>query len=190
MEQPVGHLHDVVFHEAGDLLAVVPAGVFEGVADDLLAARPRDQLDARGHFRRELVFDAGVQILLVLAHDHHVHVGMLGVDERVIGNARPHVGIQAQGLAGGHVEALEAAALRRGDGSLQKDFGAQERRPGAGFNAGRVAAQIDFFANLDGFDLQSRAGRFQDLQRGVHDFRTDAVAMGDGDGSFGGHREI
>ena len=41
VEQAVGHLHDVVFREAGDLLAVVPARVLEGVADDLLAARPR-----------------------------------------------------------------------------------------------------------------------------------------------------
>ena len=46
VEQAVGHLHDVVFGEAGDLLAVVLDGVFEGVADDLLAARPRDQLQA------------------------------------------------------------------------------------------------------------------------------------------------
>ena len=49
VEQAVGHLHDVVFGEAGDLLAVVQRGVFEGVADDLLAARPRDQLEALHH---------------------------------------------------------------------------------------------------------------------------------------------
>ena len=46
VEEAVGHLHDVVLHEAGDLLAIVQARVLEGVADDLLAARPRDQLDA------------------------------------------------------------------------------------------------------------------------------------------------
>ena len=115
VEQAVGHLHDVVLHEAGDLLAVVQARVFERVAHDLLAARPRDQLDARHHFRRQLILDARVQILFVLAHDHHVHIGMLGVDERMVGHARPHVGILAQRLARGDVQALEAAALRRGD---------------------------------------------------------------------------
>ena len=47
VEQTVGHLHDVVLHEAGDLLAVVAARVLEGVAHDLFAAGPRDQLDAR-----------------------------------------------------------------------------------------------------------------------------------------------
>ena len=120
VEQAVGHLHDVVFGEAGDLLAVVAARVFERVADDLFAARPRDQLEALHDFRAELVLDARVEILFVLAHDHHVHVGMLGVDERMIGNARPHVGVEAQRLARGDVEALEAAALRGGDGRFRE----------------------------------------------------------------------
>ena len=83
---------------------------------------------------------------------------MLGRDERVIGNARPHVGVQAQRLARGDVEALEAAALRRGDGRLEKDLGAAQRFPRAGLDAGRVAAQIDLLADLDGFSLDARAG--------------------------------
>ena len=35
----------------------------------------------------------------------------------------------------------------------------------------------------------ARAGRFQDVESGGHDFGADAVAMGDGDGGFAGHRE-
>ena len=137
---------------------------------------------------RELVLDARVEVLFVLAHDHHVHAGMLGVDERMVGDARPDVGILAERLARGDVQALEAAALRRGDRSFQEDLGAQEGVPGARFDAGGIAAQINLFADLDGLDVESRAGRFQDLERGVHDLRADAVAMGDGDGSFVGHK--
>ena len=86
----------------------------------IFAARPRDQLDARRHFRRKLVFDSGIQVLFVFAHDHHVHIRVLRLDERVIGDARPHVGILAKGLARGDVQALEAAALRVVMGALRK----------------------------------------------------------------------
>ena len=163
------------------------ARVLEGVADDFLAARAGDQLDARGDFGRELVLDAGVEVLFVFADDHHIHAGVLGVDEGVIGHAGPHVGILPERLAGGDVEALEAAALRGGDGSFEEDFGSQERVPGTRFDSGAIAAQINLFANLDGLDLESRAGRFQDLEGGVHDLRAYAVAMGDSDRCFGGH---
>ena len=123
MEQAVGHLHDVVLHEAGDLFAIVQARILEGVAHDLLAARPRNQLDAGHDFGRHLVFDARIEVLFVLAHDHDIHIGMLGVDERMIGNARPDVGILPQGFSGGDVEALESSALRGRDGSLEEDLG-------------------------------------------------------------------
>ena len=90
-----------------------------------------------------------------------------------------------EGLARGDVEALEAAALRRGDGRLEEDLGPQEGIPGARVDAGGIAAQVDLFADLDGLDLESRARRLQNLERGVHDFRADAVAVGDRDRSFG-----
>ena len=104
VEQAVGELHDVVFGEAGDLLAVVAARVLEGVADDLLAARAADELQALVDFVGLPVLDAGVQILFVFAHDHHVHARMLGLDVRVIGDAGPHVGVKAERLARGDVE--------------------------------------------------------------------------------------
>ena len=112
----------------------------------------------RRDFRRQLVFDAGVEVLFVFAHDHHVHVGMLGVDEGVVGDARPHVGVLAQRLAGGDVQALEAAALRRGDGGLEKDLGAQQRFPGTRFDAGGIAAQSKPFR-------QSRWSRCREPRR-------------------------
>ena len=89
---------------------------------------------------------------------------MLGVDERVIGDARADVGVQAERLARGDVEALEAAALRRGDGRFEEDLGAAQGFPGAGFDAGGVAAQVNLLADLDGFDLESGAGGFQNLR--------------------------
>ena len=73
-------------------------GVFEGEAHDLLAARARDELEALHHVGAELVLDARVEVFFVLAHDHHVHLGMLGVDVRVVGDARPDVGVEAERL--------------------------------------------------------------------------------------------
>src|ERR1019366_1264659 len=92
-----------------------------------------------------------------------------------------------QRLAGGHVEALESSALRRRNRSFQKNFGSEERRPRTRFNSRAVATQIDLLANLDDLDVESRARRLQDLKRGAHDFRANAVPVRDGDRCFGGH---
>ena len=129
VEQAVGHLQDVVLGEAGDLFAVVLARVFERVADDFFGARPRDELQRQHLVGRGLVLDAGVQILFVFADDHHVHHRVLGADEGIIRHARADVGVEAQHLARGHVEALVAAALRRGDGRLQEHLGAAQGLP-------------------------------------------------------------
>ena len=71
-----------------------------------------------------------------------------------------------------------------GDGGFIKYFGAAQGVPGAVDNAGFHAAEINFFADGDGFDVKLRAPGFKDAKRHRHDFRTDAVAMGDGDGGF------
>src|SRR6185369_14017706 len=106
MEETVGHLHDVVFGEAGDFFATVLPRQLERVAYDFFRTRPRDQLAALYHFRAYLILDARIEVLFVLAHDHDVHVGMFGLDERIIGDARPHIGIEAEPLARGDVETL------------------------------------------------------------------------------------
>src|SRR6476659_977266 len=105
----------------------------------------------------------------------------------MIRHARPDVGIEAEHLARGDVEALVSAALRRGDGGLQEDLGAAERVPGAGRNAGSIAGKVNLFANVDGVYFKGCAGLFEDVQRGGHDFGADAVAMGDSNGDWSGH---
>ena len=47
--------------------------------------------------------------------------------------------------------------------------------------------EVDLLADLDLLDRQARAGRLQDLERGGHDLRADAVAVGDGDGDWVRH---
>src|ERR1035441_10043347 len=98
------------------------------------------------------------------------------------------VGILPQRLASSDVEALVAAALRCRNGSLQEDLGPEQGIPGAGAYAGSIARQIAFFADLDGLDPERGARRLQYPERGVHDFRADAVAVGDRDGSFRRHK--
>ena len=39
--------------------------------------------------------------------------------------------------------------------------------------------QIDLFADLDGFDIEPGTGRFQNMQRRLHDLGPDAVTVGD-----------
>src|SRR5262245_61225907 len=113
---------------------------------------------------------------------------MLGIDERMVGDAWTNIGVLAERFAGSDVQALEPASLRSGDGGLEEHLGAQQRLPRARLDAGRITAQINFFADLDGLDLEGRAGRLQNLERGVHDFRPDAVSVSYGDGSFRGHK--
>src|SRR5207245_7584342 len=127
VEETVGHLHDVVFGEARDLFAIVLARVYKRVAHDLLASRPRDELQALYFVVCEPILDARVEILFVLADDHDIHDVMLGFDEWVIRNAWPHIGIKAQRLARSDVKALESAALRGGDGRFEEDFGGSHR---------------------------------------------------------------
>ena len=81
-------------------------GVLEGEADDLLAARARDQLEALDHLVGLAVLDSCVEVLLVLADHHHVHARVLGRNKRRVGRARPDVGEEPERLAHGHVETL------------------------------------------------------------------------------------
>ena len=48
---------------------------------------------------------------------------MFRLDEWMIRNAGAHIRIQPEGLAHGHIQALETTALRRGDWRLEKDLG-------------------------------------------------------------------
>src|SRR5258706_16157530 len=43
VKQAIRQLHDIVFHEAGNLLAVMAARILKGVTNDLLTARTTDE---------------------------------------------------------------------------------------------------------------------------------------------------
>jgi hypothetical protein len=103
---------------------------------------------------------------------------------RLYGTTRKHVGVEPQLLARGDVEALESAALRGGNGRFVEDLGATERIPSAGIDTGGIAAQVDFLADLDGFNFELGSAFGEDMERGLHDFGADSVAVRDRDGCF------
>src|SRR5205085_2000633 len=144
------------------------------LAEPARPTEPADQFQALRDVVGLAVLDAGVEVFFVLADDHHVHAGMPGVDERVVGDARPHIGVQAQHLTGGHIQALEASPLRRGDGGLEKDSGAAQRFPRAGLDTGGVSTPVHFLADLDGFGVDAGAGRLEDAPGRLHALRADA----------------
>ena len=181
VEQAVRDLHDVVFGEARDFFALVGAGVLEGVADDAFAAGSRDQLEALRDLIGLAVLDAAIDVLFVLANDDDVHRRVFGRDVGIERHAGPNVGVHAERLADGNVEALEAAALRRRDRRLQKDLRAPQRFPGRRLDAVAQTLVVDRLADLDALELEPRSRGIEDSQRRGHDFRTDAVAVGDRD---------
>ena len=113
--------------------------------------------------------------------------GCLVATNGVVGDAGPDVGVEAEGLARRDVQALEAAALGRRDRGLEEDLRAPQRFPRLGRDAGAVAGEVDFFADLDLLDREARAGGLEDVERGRHDLRADAVAVRDGDGNCVAH---
>ena len=187
MEQSVGHFHDVVFGEARHLLATMLHRVFKGVADNSLAARSRDDFEALHHVFAQAVLHARVAVLFVLTYDDDVHAGMPGLDEGMVSNAGPNVRVEPESLTRSDVKALEAAALRRGDGGFEKNFGASQGFPRARLDTRGIAAQVNLFANFYDFGFEPRAGGRKYLQRCRHDFRADSVAVGDGDFCSSGH---
>ena len=80
------------------------------------------------------MLDARVKIFFVFTHDHDVHLRMFGLDERMVGNTRTHIGVKTERLAHGYIQTLETAALRRGDRRFEEYFGAAQRIPGARLN--------------------------------------------------------
>ena len=98
------------------------AGEFKRVANNLFRAGPRNNLQTHHYLIGLTIFDSGVKILFVLAHDHQVHTRMFGLDERMIRNAGPHIRVQTKRLADRYVQAFVAATLRCGDWRLEKNF--------------------------------------------------------------------
>jgi hypothetical protein len=203
-EQPVGVLHDVCLVDHGDLLAAVVLGVLEGIADDPLRARDADGLDRhagfvaaaldaavgtvlvdiidqrRGSRLARLELDARIEVLGVFADDHQVdgHVVEEAADAGIL-LARPHAGVQPQGLAEIDIDTAETRAHRRGDGGLQGTAGAADalehgvgdRVAGAGHevHARLLHVPMDIYAG----GVNRAAGRFGQ-------FRPDAIAGNQG----------
>lgn len=75
------------------------------------------------------MFDAGVEVLLVLADDHPVHARVCGGDEGRVRLRRTHVRIELQGLADRDVQALVAATEGRRDRRFEEEGIAANRLP-------------------------------------------------------------
>ena len=146
-----------------------------------------DELERLHHVGGLAVLDPGVQVLFVLPDHDQVHARMLGLDVRVVGHGRPHVGVEAQRHAGGDVQTLVAAALRGGDRSFQEDPRTADGLPGPGVDAGRDAAQVDLLADFNGLDVKTRTSGLQYLEHCGHDLGAYAVAMCDGNRGFSTH---
>ncbi len=77
VEEPIGHLEDVVFGEAGDFFSVVGACIFERIADDLFGSWASDHLQGVVDVVGLSVFDAGIEIFFVFPDDDDIHAGCL-----------------------------------------------------------------------------------------------------------------
>src|SRR3977135_1013395 len=101
---------------------------------------------------------------------------MFGFDERVIRDAGADVGIKAQRLADGNVQALEPTALWRGDRRFEKNFCPAQGIPRARFDARRVPGQVNFLADVYCFYIEVGAGFTENMQSSRHDFRPDSLS--------------
>ena len=145
-EATFGELHDVALVHDGDAGLVVVDGVLNGLANQPLRALARYGLDTDAgglgeadlldtHFLDQevddllglvglgFVFDAGIDVLRVLAEDHHIGLVRLldraGHAGEVLHRAQAHIQIKL--LAQGHVERTDATAHGRGQRPLDGD---------------------------------------------------------------------
>ena len=104
-----------------DLLALLAARVLDRITHDALRAVPRDDRDRlrRRAARADVVLDARVDVLGVLAHDDQVDAG---VAARHAGQRahRPHVGVEIEVLPQRHVHRAIALALGRRQRTLER----------------------------------------------------------------------
>jgi hypothetical protein len=160
-----------------------------GVLPDLLGLDAVEELDHLGRVRRALLeLDAGVQVLVVLAHHHQVDVLVPGADPPV-GLARPQAGVQVQLLAQGHVDAAEPGADRGGqrplDGHAVAADGVQHV-----VGQGRAVLVDDLGPGLLDVPVERHAGALEDPAGRLRQLRSDPVpgderdAMGHGGSSF------
>ena len=204
--------------DEGQRLAVILDGVLDGRTDETLGARARDRLNAEadggGLFGTEtdllkllreirldeveglesnlgtrFEVDTGVDVLGVLAEDHHIDLTRVLHRRRHAGEPlhRTEADVEVELLTEGDVEGTDAAAGRRGQRALNADEVVAESgecrlgQPVASRLEGLFARED--FEPLDlalaGVGLGNRG--VEDTNRGTPDVRTGAVTFDEGD---------
>src|SRR5581483_9412384 len=161
--------------DGDDALALLAAGEIERVARDPLRRARRDHLDALDDARRDLVLDAGVEVLRVLADDDEIdacerraHAG-----ERA---DRAHVRVEVERLPERDVDApvpdasdlgLERPLEPQARAADRGDERVRDRAPA--FVEGDLARVLDVPGD-------PRAGRFHHVHGGLDHLGADPVA--------------
>ena len=154
-------------------LGFVPARVVEGEAGDARRGVLRDDLQRLDDAGHDLVLEAAVEVLGVLADDDEVHVLETALDRRQVLDG-PQVRVEVERLAQAHVDRGEALADRGPDGSLQGHAvladGVQNAR-----RQGVALEPLGLPADDDLFERERRPHRVEDREHRVGHLRPDAV---------------
>jgi hypothetical protein len=127
---------------------------------------------------RDVVLEADVQPLEVLAHQHQVDILVAPAGNE--GARRPQVGIEVELLAQPHVGGAEAAADRGGERALEREARLADALQGrlgqwiAGFLEPRHSRRLPVVG-------EGSTDGFEHAERGVEDFGSDAVARNERD---------
>ena len=181
-KQPVAELEDVGFVNAGDALAALVAGRFEGELRDPLGGVLGDDAQTFDDAGHDFVLEAAVQAFGVFADDDQVDVF---VARRHAGHrpGRPIVGVQLQLLPQLDVDAAKAGAAGRRGRAFERGVGVLHggerfrRQRRADCIERRLAGEVRF-----PFEIEARG--VDDTLRSRGDFGADAVA-GDEDDAVG-----
>ena len=92
-------------------MTTIPACVVKGEADNALAGRPRNQLDAMGRIVIDHVFQTLIQILRIFTDNDKIHIFIAAFDtgDRM---HRPQIGIRMKHLAQLHIDGTETGSDR------------------------------------------------------------------------------
>src|SRR6185369_9530786 len=124
------------------------------------------------------VLNAGVEAFGVLAHDNQIDIG---IARRHVGQIPdgPEIRIELELFTQRDVDAGKAAADWRGDGPLQRDLVSFDRLREIFWNVFAVL-RISVSTGGIGLPLEFHARRFEDANRRIDHFRSNAVARDQG----------
>ncbi len=185
-KEAVGELHDVRLVHGRHLAAAGARRVLEREARDPAAGALGRHLDALDDAGNDLVLEARVLALGVLADDDQVEAG---IARRMAGKVadRPDVGEEIELLPEGDVGVLEAVGgVETG---LERDAVAADRRQRVGRQR-RARARERGGAGVDALPRERRAGGVDDADGRLGDLRADAVARNQRHGAALAHRGV